>query len=185
MSLAKSGSGRYLQWTVVDGMLLIASTGVGLVLLREIYKEFDYGVTGLSDLRRFGLLAQPLLLSWAVGLLAVGQHRLREPFWRRMRRPGVLACLMAAAMTLMSLGVRYAAAYVARRRGLPDPFGFSYSTLVLVAQSSLATGFAILFSWATLLAAGAWRPSPDWIDRAGRLLGLAWVMLWLPLNIGL
>jgi hypothetical protein len=185
MSSTKPGPGPYLQWTIVDGMILIVATGVGLVLLREVFKELDYGVMGMSDLRRFGLMAQPLMLCWAVGLLVVGLHRLREPSWRLMRRPGLLACLMAGAMTLISLSIRYAAAYVAERRGFPDPFGISHSTLVLVANSSLATGFAILFAWTTLLLTGAWRPSPDWIDRAGRLLGLLWIMLWLPLNVGL
>jgi hypothetical protein len=185
MSLAKPQHGRHSQWTIVDGMILVAATGVGLVILKELYRKLEYGLSGTSDLRRLGLLAQPLMIAWAVGLLIVGHNRLREPSWRLMRRPGVLACVMAVVMTLIALAIRYAAVYVAVRRGLPAPFGSATSTLLLVAQSSLATGFAILFSWTTLLVTGTWRPSSDWIDRSGRLLGLAWVMLWLPLNLGL
>jgi hypothetical protein len=174
-----------MQWTTIDGMVLVAATGVGLVVLRRVYEELEYGVGGVSDLRRLGLLAQPLMLSWAVGLLIVAHNRLREPAWRLTRRPGVLACLMALAMTLIAVAIRYAAVYIAERRGMPSPFGSANSALLLIIQSSLATGFAILFSWATLLATGAWRPSVDWIDRAGRLLGLAWILVWLPLNVGL
>jgi hypothetical protein len=126
------------------------------------------------------------MISFAIGLLIVGHRRLREPSWRLMRKPGLLACLMALVATLISLSIRTAAMRIEESRGFaPLPGSSSYSMLVRVSQSSLSGGGAILFGWTTLLVTGAWRPSPDWIDRAGRLLGLAWIMLWASIYLGL
>jgi hypothetical protein len=40
-------------------------------------------------------------------------------------------------------------------------------------------GPAVLAAWAALRLGGRWRSEPNWIDRAGRILGAFWVVLWL------
>src|SRR4051812_5548112 len=85
---------------IVDGMTLIAATAVGLVLHRELLRELDRKAR-LSDPRILGLQAQMLLIAWASGLLILSCARHRGPFRRLVRTPGVLACTMALAMTLV------------------------------------------------------------------------------------
>jgi hypothetical protein len=38
-------------------------------------------------------------------------------------------------------------------------------------------GLAVTVAWLTLALNGRWQPEPNWLDRAGRSLGLAWVVL--------
>jgi hypothetical protein len=40
-------------------------------------------------------------------------------------------------------------------------------------------GPAVITAWVALYASGRWRSEPHWIDRAGRVLGAYWVVLWL------
>jgi hypothetical protein len=36
-------------------------------------------------------------------------------------------------------------------------------------------GWAVAASWLTLIMNRRWRPERDWIDRAGRVVGIAWI----------
>jgi hypothetical protein len=56
MSSTKTGAVRHLQWTIVDGMILIATVSIGLVALREVHSSLDYGVTGSSNTRGIVLM---------------------------------------------------------------------------------------------------------------------------------
>ena len=38
-------------------------------------------------------------------------------------------------------------------------------------------GLAVTVAWTGLALSGRWQPEPNWLDRAGRLIGLAWVGL--------
>jgi hypothetical protein len=38
-------------------------------------------------------------------------------------------------------------------------------------------GLAVTVAWSTLALSGRWQPEPNWLDRAGRLVGSVWVVL--------
>jgi hypothetical protein len=40
-----------------------------------------------------------------------------------------------------------------------------------------AVATAVLVAWLVLLAIGCFRPERDWVDRAGRALGIYWIAL--------
>ena len=40
-------------------------------------------------------------------------------------------------------------------------------------------GAAVLGAWSAMAASRRWRCQPSWIDRAGRVLGLSWIGLFL------
>ncbi len=138
---------------------------------------------------------------WAVYLL----YRSRRPgrVWRfgRIRRPGAIACL--AVTVVLSLELIHATVGLKRgprrlevtshteprravsirhlslpRLSLPpvsrgqttDPF------FDMLDGMSRHAGLVVAGAWLTLRCAGAWRPEPTWVDRAGRTLGILWLL---------
>jgi hypothetical protein len=176
---------RHRQWTTIDGMILVAATGTGLVGVRETYRTagFAWGFPGQTNVRWGATLAQITMLAWAVALLAIGRNRRSGPAWRMLRSPGLAACafgLAGAAYVLLMGRMQRLLPYV---RGLPVPY--RGPVLDEVSQTYLSSGYFVLISWLTLLATGVWRPSPGWDDRIGRFVGLAWVVLMLLVTLGL
>lgn len=47
------------------------------------------------------------------------------------------------------------------------------------AQMEEIVGAAVLGAWSLMAASGRWKTQPSWIDRAGRVLGLVWIGLFL------
>jgi hypothetical protein len=132
---------------------------------------------------------------WAIYLL----YRSKRPgrTWRfgRVRRPGAVASLAATVVLSFELLhatllpwrgperfiVRYEAEdhevwihQITLARGnplaTPDPF-----FLMLLGMPRHA-GLAVAGAWLTLFRAGAWRPESTWVDRAGRVLGVFWLV---------
>jgi hypothetical protein len=46
-------------------------------------------------------------------------------------------------------------------------------------------GFAVAICWATLALGGRWRAEPSWIDRLGRIVGVAWMVMGVAAAYGL
>lgn len=46
-------------------------------------------------------------------------------------------------------------------------------TRLFLVESLPVIGAAVAGAWLALALAGVWRPEPGWIDRSGRLVGLA------------
>lgn len=161
---------RHAQWSTIDGMILVAATGIGMVGAKEVYGELDLRL-GVTKTRFGASLAQVLMLAWAVGLLIIGRNRLGGPAWRLMRRPGLSACGFGLAAVVLVLFLGRLTEYVQGPR-VPRP-----RVLYDISQSYATSGYFILIAWSTQLATGVWRPSPDWADRLGRVLGVAWIVI--------
>jgi hypothetical protein len=113
----------------------------------------------------------------------------------RMRRPGTIACLASTVVLALEL-IRVT---VGPRRGSPllnvadeagahkvwirqiypdfsqgqgahDPF---FKMLYGLPRHA---GFVVAGAWLILAFARAWRPEPSWTDRAGRALGIFWIL---------
>lgn len=112
--------------------------------------------------------------------------RLRKPRprWRKLiRQPGLVACLMllpswAAALAFTVINV------LSIDQTMPEfKNGTTYAqqggvwVQGFAEWSSLLGGFAVLIAWGTLALAGRWRAEPTWLDRLGRLVGLAWIAM--------
>lgn len=131
---------------------------------------------------------------WAVYLL----YRSRRPgrTWRfgRVRRPGSVACLAVTIVLIFELlhattsehpwqrrlnvwyrsniqavEIRHLSIRSRTPRERDDPF------FNILNGMPRHTGFVVAGAWLTLLLAGAWRPEPTWVDRAGRALGVSWI----------
>jgi hypothetical protein len=98
--------------------------------------------------------------------------RLRRPRPSRrhaFRQPGTAACLAVIVAGSLSL--------VANWRSLVVPLFGNPITYFL--HGLLRLGYSVLLVWLTLALAGVWRPSPDWIDRSGRVLGVFLIVVYL------
>ncbi len=185
------------RFTLLDGMILIVALGLILGAARWLYEEgsvWSLILTFKTDFAwewdRFDYLALGLLVSaTAVAVpttLAVLAMRLRKPRprWRKLiRQPGLVACLMllpswAAALAFTVINV------LSIDQTMPEfKNGTTYAqqggvwVQGFAEWSSLLGGFAVLIAWGTLALAGRWRAEPTWLDRLGRLVGLAWIAM--------
>ncbi len=140
-------------------------------------------------------VATAIVCPWMVVLmLRARRGGLRVRFWRA-RRPGAVACLAGTVVLIFEL-VRQAIWPVAGVHQIlyvtTDPrhariwgWGFSDDILSPAMQDPLRTtliwmprhaGLVIGGAWLALILARAWRPERSWIDRAGRFIGVFWII---------
>ena len=114
------------------------------------------------------LISCPYLGSASLALLILRLRKPRPERRRCLRQPGMVA---SAAATL-ALAIEAA-------RVIPL-FALGSTSVRL---SNLFIGpdqricFAILGAWTALKVGGIWRPEPGGIDRAGRVVGVAWIVV--------
>lgn len=175
---------RHRQWTTIDGMFLVAATGIGLVGVRENSwtAGFDWGVPAQTNVGWAASLAQIGMLTWALALLAIGRNRRDEPIRRMLRCPGLAACAAGLAGAAYLILLSRVQDLVLSMRGAAPPY--RGEILHEVSQTYASSGYFVLISWMTLLATGIWRPRPGWDDRIGRFLGLAWIGISLAVSLG-
>jgi hypothetical protein len=182
------------RFTIADAMALTAATAVGFAitaaaepsssrLVREVLRVLS-GPGGWTVEVLVGvfvdlsvLLILCGLVPWTPTLAALRLCRPRPPWHVLGRRPGAMACFVAASVVAM------AAVPVLATWMLTSPTNDFRRRVwwgcVLIGTSQ--AGVAVLWCWLTMALSGRWRPEPSWIDRAGRLLGAAWIAM-LPLS---
>ncbi len=193
----RSGEGRQLN--ILDAMVLIAATALGLALLgfsvgglgviREQVKEsLDFSGPVPHNWPRwvwtivtwYGLIVEvsfPFCASWTIAILALRVRRPRPSMRRLLRQPGTVACYSAAIFLLPALLgsiCLLASSYFAFDISFDSPEWQRGLALCFIFLPSLP-GSAVLSSWVTLRLVGRWRSEASWIDRVGRLLGAYWI----------
>lgn len=161
--------------TLADGVILIAATATGFAIARITQGVYPGIVTVPGD--EVSMFSKVLISTyWAslMVMLALIPLRLMPPRprfrWIR-RQPGFIACLSVA------FGIAHTGLYVAVQRfKQPIPWA-NIDILSLIVSPSI--GSLILSAWLVLAVSGGWRPERSWIDRAGRLLGTAWIVRYL------
>src|SRR5262249_26791016 len=87
--------------TIIDGMILIGATAVGLGLARATWSGFHHGLLGLVGFvvaAIYGMLAP-----WASALLVIRLRRPRPPRRRLGRQPGYIACAASVLALVITL----------------------------------------------------------------------------------
>ena len=90
----------------------------------------------------------------------------------------LLGLAIGLPLTVLSVDFSY------RKRNLGKSFWYETETwtelpgalLELFTIAIPAPAFAIIVAWTMLAVQRRWRNEPSWIDRAGRVLGVAWVL---------
>jgi hypothetical protein len=119
----------------------------------------------------------PCLAAWTAAFLVTRLHGHRPRRRRLVMQPGSVAAVAA----LFSLAVEsiliFGSAKIDGRFTWASPARvgeFVANAIVLLAHHA---GWAVIVSWLTLVLIGRWRPEPSWIDRWGRALGCAWIVV--------
>ena len=183
------------RFTVADGMVLVAASAVGLGLLHAhlvnynqyIYYKYKYGyeypdwARRLPDRHRVAE-ASLFLATWSLAVLLLQLRKPRLPLRRLVHRPGFAACLAA------TVGVAlWPVIHVRRIVSLVflGDHAAPYMALSFAEGLSSPIGTAIGATWLSLAIGGRWRlREPDWRGRLGRLLGWAWLILFVLLDFG-
>lgn len=171
------------RFTLVDAMVLVAASAIALVIVRPL-------VTG--PLHRHPEWAR--YLAWTIGGLVAWTPtvlflRLREPrpaFRRLSRQPGFAACLAGTSIIILgSLAMGLLALIRVARRGMavragipirpPDPTWW----VEIVIRFGVAVGPAVIAAWLLLALSGRRRPARGWLDYLGRVIGIAWIVLFI------
>ncbi len=101
------------KWTILDGMVLVAATAVGLLAMRVItaahlFHEVDRRNPVLSVLDNAIWGTLPLLTTWTLALAIMDRCRPGTGNRRRTRGPGTVACGAATLTMLIECSERIA-----------------------------------------------------------------------------
>jgi hypothetical protein len=179
----------------MDAMVLIAATAAGLGIARGIRdalweatnQSVKVGPVGPALLlaARWTVLAYPFLVAWTIALLLL--LFLPRRFWPSpgdlLNRPGTAACGAAAmAITIGTVNLAMLILVAFARLGTPltskELVGtFVYGIIHNMGVELGMPGLGVTVVWSMLALSGRWRSEPNWLDRTGRSLGFAWVVL--------
>jgi hypothetical protein len=166
------------RFTLLDGMALIAAFAACWVVPRTFRALVPQDTYKIYDVRQY---AQIVGASWLLATsiaLAISAIFVPRPGGRdRFRQPGALAMVMVAitwAYDAIQTGLQGALLLLTTGNSFPNgPFWYLFGPIY---DASFRAGLAVLASWSTLSLLGLRRPSPNWLDRAGRVLGWTWVV---------
>ena len=172
------------QFTMLDAMVLVAATAAGCALSRSAWASIVRAIDGRMFVYLVGgaILAGCFLSPWSLALLIL---RLRAPRpARRMirRQPGLLASLAVVSVWVL-YGCLATWDRVRRITEWSSVHLMRYSASMPMELDGVVdgvteiTGWIVAAAWITLVIAGACRPEPSWIDRAGRILGACWIAI--------
>jgi hypothetical protein len=148
--------------TILDAMLMIGATAIGLGLARSAWPKAP---DGLGDLGWFAVAAAYAMMApWSLALLVIRLRRPRPPLRRLGRQPGCVACAITVlVIPLAIVGM------------LPILIWADWGPQLLF-SSAVSPATPVAAAWVTLALAGRWHPEPSWIDRLGRAFGILWVV---------
>jgi hypothetical protein len=157
--------------TLSDAMILIAVTAAAFATARACAL---HAIPGSSPVFTVRMTTIFVALSLTISLIPL---RLRQPRPRRLgRQPGTVACC-AVALALVFILAEQASSWL---RPVPGPAMAEphYRTINLVFNLLRLDLYspAVAGAWLALALSGRWRPERDWLDRAGRGLGVRWIV---------
>ena len=174
--------------TLLDLLMLIAATAVGLTLLRISIKGMQdlplarsAGALAASRITAGQTYASCFLAPWSLALLALDLRGSRTSLQRAERGPGFIAC--AAATTGVALYLVACSIQFAMGRLSLSPAALWRITSAFVNSAALMVAGA----WLSLVLDSRWRAETNWIGWAGRVVGFGWIgchlLTWLRIAV--
>lgn len=165
---------------IADALILIAALAVGAAMARPPFVSlFVWKARGdipppasllPSFLAYLSAVIYPVVAAVTIALIAIQLMPPRSSCRRLAREPGMAACLAAAIVLTLALFQS-----IPVTRLYPDEWSRTNWLPEVWIMASRQCGFAVMGAWSTLGFSGSWRPTRDWLDRMGRILGIAWI----------
>jgi hypothetical protein len=159
------------RFTLLDAMILVATTAFALAFSRAMHRSLPAFYFERTVIYRFF----PYLVAATHGQFALSFRRPRSSLRRRMTRPGTVAGVAAALALVATAATTTLQQLTASGWTWINPAYLG----IWAANSREGPPFAVAFAWATLALGGRWRADRSWVDRLGRVLGLAWIALYV------
>ncbi len=165
------------RFTILDGMIFVAASAVGLTVARSVEADASRLPPGARPIQYWIWSGPPSCLAFACGLaLILARSVPPRPRWRRIaRQPGFVASIMA--VWPFPIFTLYAMMGASVERPTPGST-FSYSFDWLWGTAAFMVPVSVGGAWVALGLSGRWRPEASWVDRAGRALGFFWLASW-------
>lgn len=169
----------------IDGLILFTATASGLALPAILNRNGPAKFLAAGLRRAIHQVAfwfavedqlDYLAICWAAALVVLRLRRPRPDSRRLFRRPGFVACITAT----FAYGWMLVIEAPALLRTFFFPSGARLAPLRFFITLPLRHTYlapAVAVTWTILILARSWRPEPSWIDRAGRALGIYWLVV--------
>ena len=181
---------RRREFTILDAMVAVGTVAFAIAWTRGTANDILRRSTdGVPPGMRFPLLTSlmwwtpvtvPSLVCVTVAILIV---RLRQPRPERSalaRQPGFLACASVGSVLAIQVALIVVAYGLKRVPGMTFARSASVApTHWAVVRSSTDTGLVVIGAWLVLACGRWWSAEASWPDRAGRLVGVCWIVLFL------
>jgi hypothetical protein len=160
------------RFTLADGLISIAAVaaGLGIATFHADLHRRDMGnfdAVSAVDLTLKSIYWTALLMM--IALIPMRLRRPRPPMRRVRRQPGFIACVavgLATAFVILDWA--------------PSVFGahsdWFVAKFLSIISSARTIGPIVATAWLVLGLSGRWQCESTWIDRLGRILGIAWII---------
>jgi hypothetical protein len=155
--------------TLVDALALIAATAAALAIARAAQPGLQAHHT--PAVLQWIYLSSPFGILWMLSIFGLRFLPPRPPLRRLARRPGMVACCVAAVYTLWTIAE---VGLLAAGGRIPPNFNLWSN---LVTNLGFQAGSALPAAWITLAFSGRWRPESSWFDRTSRLIGAYFILM--------
>jgi hypothetical protein len=164
--------------TLLDTMILTAATATGMALMRSCGRGFQMEPKDwhwpAAIILQGTWSSWYFLTAWGPALLVIRLLPPRPRLRKVLRQPGTVACYAM----ILPLSVQATTFVILTAKEETDAAfmkGFLTQPYFMGEQDAGLVVFSIVGAWLTLVLTGRWRPERNWIDRAGRFLGFAWI----------
>ncbi len=176
-------------FNLLDAMVLLAATAAGFAIARGMPGKLwgsntePYESEVLLQIARWTVVCVPFLAAWTIALFLLPflSRRLRPSFIGLLHQPGAAACTAAAlaiiieTVNVMALSLMHSNPLSVYKGPVSHVLLFTL-THDMVCELGMP-GLAVIVAWLVLASNGRWQPETNWLDLAGRLMGLVWVVL--------
>jgi hypothetical protein len=160
-------------------MVLVAATAIGFAWTRSFW-DFDTFNGWTEWLGAVPDILVPLLMTSTLATAILHLLPPRPPARRLVLQPGAAAC-GAIAFTFTTECLRYLVFEFSRNRGIPWYLFRAGSglgrDLAGGAMGDVEYHYVVAAVWGLLILGRRCHPQPGWLDRAGRAVGLSWLLL--------
>ena len=162
--------------TLVDAMILVAATGIGLAVIREWsprYYTWPYSPIppptwlqwSVVVLSHWAFYVVPMPAAWCLAVLILRALGPRPPLRAAFAQAGSAAALGSGVAT--AAGVCHFLLHLKNASWHDLPFEYT----------TYSEGIAVIAVWVMLALTGTWRARHDWVDLLGRVLGCYWILM--------